>query len=150
MIFRSLKLRQKGFTTVELLLACVIFPLIVVGVANSFDAVRKAYTEAKELNEMYAVLSACPEIDRALEYGSLSSGTNCYPNNSFKAEGGSSTIITYTPTLTVTDTSALPSSDPLKTVPDSKVIDIQVGFLHTPTTKLKLRMLITRNGIGQL
>ena len=150
MKFSSQWNNQKGFTTVELLISCIIFPLIVVGITNAFDTVRKAYTEAKELNEMYAVLSACPEIDRALEYNTLSSGTNCYPNNSFKAEGGSSTVITYTPTLTITDTTALGASDPLKTIPDSKVINIHVGYLHSPAQPLELRILITRNGIGQL
>lgn len=141
---------QKGFTTVELLIACVIFPLIVVGISNAFDSVRKSYTVAKELNEMYAVLSACPEIDRAIEYSSLSTGTNCYPNNSFKSEGAGTTTITYTPVLTVTDTPSLGVSDPLKTVPDSKVIDISVNYLHSPAPAVELRMLITRNGIGQL
>jgi len=146
----SIPLNKFGFTTVELLIAIIIFPMIVIGISNSFDSVRKSYTTAKELNEMYAVLSACPEIDRALEYNSLASGTNCYPNNSFLAEGGGSTTITYSPALTVTDTTSLASSDPLKTVPDSKVISIDVNFLHSPAPALKLRMLITRNGIGQL
>src|ERR1043166_6417018 len=99
---------------------------------------------------MYAVLSACPEIDRALEYDSVSSSNNCYPNNSFYAEGGSGTIITYSPTLTVTYTPSLPSGDPLQAVPDSKVIDIAVGFQKSAAPPLELRMLITRNGIGQL
>ena len=59
-------LPDTGFTILELLLACFIFPIIVFGIANGFDAVRKSYTTARELNEIYAVLSACPEIDRAL------------------------------------------------------------------------------------
>lgn len=141
--------KQAGFTTVELLIASVIFPILVVGISNSFDAVRKSYTQAKELNEMYAVLSACPEIDRALEYNSLSSGTNCYPNNSFKVEGAGTGTITYSPTLTVTDTSALANTDALYNIPDSKVVDISVGYLHTSAPQLELRMLITRNGVGQ-
>lgn len=145
------KLEEAGFTIVELVLACVIFPIIVVGISNSYDAVRRQYTVARQLNEMYAVLSACPEVDRALEYTSLSSGTNCYPNNSFVVEGGGTGVITYSPTLTVTDTSALATGDPLKTVPDSKVINITVGFpKDTTSPALQLRMLITRNGIGQL
>lgn len=140
---------ERGFTAVELLLACVIFPLIVVGVSNAFDSVRKSYTTAKQLNEMYAVLSACPELDRALDYNNLSNTTNCFPNNSFTAEGGSGRTYSYSPTLTVTDTSALPLSDPLQTIPDSKVVDISVGYLQGTAPPLQLRMLITRNGIAQ-
>jgi len=148
---RFLGLRNvRGFTSVELLLACVIFPLIVVGIANSFDAVRKAYTTAKQLNEVYAVLSACPELDRALDYTNLvSNSANCSPNNTFVAEGGSGISYTYNPTLTVTDTSALASSDALKTIPDSKVVDITVTNLKGNAPALELRMLITRNGIAQ-
>jgi len=138
-----------GFTIVEMVLACTIFPIIVIGLSQGYDAVRRSYTISKQLNEMYAVLSACPEIDRALEYDSISSATNCYPNNTFLAEGGGNTIITYTPTLTVTDTTALPNTDPLFTVPSSKVINIKVGFQNNTSTKLQLRMLITRGGIGQ-
>lgn len=141
---------ESGFTIVEVVLACVIFPIMVVGLAQAYDAVRKAYTTSKQLNEMYAVLSACPEIDRALEYNSLSSTTNCFPNNTFSAEGGSGKTITYTPSLTVSDTSSLGSSDPLRTVPDSKVIEISVGYPYSPSAPpLKLRMLVTRNGVGQ-
>ena len=141
---------QSAFTIVELMVACVIFPLIVVGMSNVYGSVRQSYKIAKQYNEMYAVLSACPEIDRALEYSSLSSATNCFPNNTFKAEGGSGLTITYNPVVTVTDTPSLPSSDPLKTVPDSKVINITVPFLNSNAPNLQLRMLITRNGIGQL
>ncbi len=141
---------QAGFTIVELTLACVIFPLIVIGLVNSYDAVSHSYAIAKDYNEIYAVLSACPEIDRALEYTSLTSSTNCYPNNTFQAEGGSGNVVTYNPTLTVTDTSALSSTDPLKNVPDAKVISVTVPFLHSSVPALQMRMLITRNGIGQL
>jgi prepilin-type N-terminal cleavage/methylation domain-containing protein len=144
------KTKDAGFTLVEVVMACAIFPLIVASFAYGYDGVRKSYTVSKQLNEMYAVLSACPEIDRALDYDSLTSSTNCYPNNSFYAEGGSGNIITYTPTLTVTNTSGLSPSDPLQAVPDSKVIDITVGFQHSVAPPLELRMLITRNGIGQL
>ena len=143
-------LKERGFTSVELLLACVIFPLIVVGIANSFDSVRKSYTTAKQLNEVYAVLSACPELDRALDYTNLvSNSSNCSPNNTFAAEGGSGITYTYNPNLTVTDTTSLSSTDPLKVIPDSKVVDINVSFLHSTTAPLELRMLITRNGIAQ-
>lgn len=150
MKYRLRRLEQAGFTSVELILACVIFPIIVIGISNAFDAVRKSYTTAKQLNEMYAVLSACPEIDRALEFNSITSTTNCFPNNTFSAEGGSGKTITYTPTLTVTSTSDLASSDPLKSVPDSKIINISVGYPKSSAPPLQLRMLITRNGIGQL
>jgi hypothetical protein len=97
------------------------------------------------------VLSACPELDRALEFNSLSSTNNCYPNNSFPAENGGNATISYTPTLSVTNTASLPNSDPLSTIPDSKVVSISVGF-PAPNSSLpavQLRMLITRNGIGQ-
>jgi hypothetical protein len=141
---------ESGFTSVELLLACVIFPLIVVGISNSFDAVRKAYTTAKQLNEVYAVLSACPELDRALDYTNLvSNSLNCSPNNTFSAEGGSGITYTYNPTLTVTDTSSLPNTDQLQVIPDSKVVDISVAYLHSTAPPLELRMLITRSGIAQ-
>ncbi len=133
----------------EMVLACAIFPIIVVGLSQGYDAIRRSYTVSKQLNEMYAVLSACPEIDRALEYTSITGSSNCFPNNVFAAEGGLSGTITYTPTLTVTDTSALATGDPLKTVPDSKVISIDVGFPKNPSNKLQMRMLITRGGIGQ-
>lgn len=144
-------LDSRGFTAVEVVIACLIFPIVVIGISNSYDAVRRNYTVSKQLNEMYAVLSACPELDRALEFTSLSSTSNCYPNNVVLAEGGSGNRITYTPTLTVTDTGGLPAADPLSTIPDSKVVDIQVGYPDGSTAKpLQLRMLITRNGIGQL
>lgn len=141
---------KTGFTLVEVVLACVIFPIIVVGISNGYDSIRHTYTISKQLNEIYAVLSACPEIDRALEYDSVSGASNCFPNNSFKAEGGSGNIITYTPSLSVTNTSALPAGDPLQSIPDSKVIDISTGYQQNTGQPLELRMLITRNGIGQL
>lgn len=142
-----------GFTIVELILACTIFPIIVIGIATSYNALKRSYTTARQLNEMYAVLSACPEIDRALEFTSLSTGTNCYPNNNFIVENTTSAaIVTYTPSLTVTDTASLGGSDPLSTIPDSKVVHIQVNFLPPANSNipLQLRLLITRNGIGQL
>ena len=139
-----------GYTIVELVVACVIFPIIVVGISNAYTTVRNQYTLAKQLNESYAVLSACPELDRALEFTSLSTSSNCYPNNVVKAEGGGSSTFTYAPTLTVVDTSALPVSDPLSTVTDSKIVDIKVAPPKSSAQPLELRMLITRNGIGQL
>ncbi len=148
-LFRRLK-PQSGFTLVELLLACVVFPIIVVGISQAFDAVRKSYTTAKQLNEIYAVLSACPELDRALDFTYVTSTTNCSPNNTFKAEGGSGISYSYTPTLTIKDTATLASGDPLQTIPDSKVVDITVGYIKSSAPALELRMLITRNGIAQL
>lgn len=141
-----------GFTAVEMIIASIIFPIVVIGVATVYQSLRHSYKTARQLNEIYAVLSACPEIDRALEYSSLSSTTNCYPNNIFDVENsGSGGSITYSPSLDVTDTSSLPVSNPLQAVPDSKLVDIEVGFPAPSTAPpLELRILITRNGIGQL
>lgn len=143
-------INDQGFTAVEILIACVVFPIVVYSSSNALDAVRKLYTVARQYNEVYAVLSACPEIDRALDFNSLSASANCFPNNTFQAEGGSSTVITYTPTVSITDTSALPVTDALQAVYDSKVVDISVGFPKGTSPNLQLRMLITRNGIAQL
>ena len=135
---------------VEIILALAIFPILVIGISNAYDSVRKSYRISRQLNEIYAVLSACPELDRALEFSSLNSGTNCYPNNSFKAEGGSGQLVAYTPTLTVTDTASLGSQDPLMTVPDSKVVQVSTGYsLDTAGKPLVLRLLVTRNGVAQ-
>jgi prepilin-type N-terminal cleavage/methylation domain-containing protein len=145
------KLSERGFTLAEIVIAIVIFPMFVVGIANAYGVVRNSYTLAKQLNEMYAVLSACPEIDRALEYNSLTNDTDCFPNNTFRTEGGSDFTVTYSPTLTVNDTAELAAEDPLRNIPDSKVVDISVGYLTSPSSPpLQLRMLVTRNGIGQL
>lgn len=141
--------KQNGFTIIEIVVACVIFPIIVVSLVDGFGSIRQVYTVSKQFNEIYAVLSACPEIDRALQYDSVSGTNNCYPNNSFYAEGGSGILITYTPTLSVTNTETLPVSDPLQAVPDSKVLDISVPFKNSSAPALELRMLITRSGIGQ-
>lgn len=134
----------------EVVIACIIFPLIVASLNDGYGSIRRTYTLSRQFNEMYAVLSACPEIDRALEYDSITSAGNCYPNNSFQAEGGLGTVFNYSPTLSVTGTPSLPAGDALQTVPDSKVIDISVGFPGSTAPPLKVRMLITRNGIGQL
>jgi Tfp pilus assembly protein PilV len=145
------KKNMGGFTIVELLIACVIFPIIVFGVSDAYENLQHSYTIARQLNEIYAVISACPEVDRALEFDSVSSSANCYPNNSFIAEGGGKVAtITYTPTLTVTSTSALANTDPLYNIFDSKVIDISVGYpKDSSSPPVKLKLLITRNGIGQ-
>ena len=145
------QLGNQGFSLVELLIACIILPVVVAGVVTSFNAVRRTYSISRQLNEMYTVLSACPELDRALEFNSVTNTNNCYPNNSFAAENGGNATITYSPALTVTDTANLPASDPLKSIPDSKVISISVGFPNPGNSSppMQLRMLITRNGIGQ-
>lgn len=143
---------QAGFTIVEAVLSCVVFAMLVGSMVNAFISLQASYRTARQLNEIYTVLSACPEIDRALEFSSLTSTANCYPNNVFPAENGSSATITYTPSLTVTDTTALASTDSLYNIPDSKVVKIDVGFPkpNTASPHLQLRMLITRNGVGQL
>lgn len=143
--------KAAGYTAVEIIVASIIFPIVVIGLANAYNALSMSYKTARQLNEMYAVLSACPEIDRALEFSSLSASTNCYPNNTFAVEHNRGGIVTYGPTVNVTDTSALPIGNPLQPVPDSKVIDINVAFPPpTSAPNMQLRMLITRNGIGQL
>jgi hypothetical protein len=148
-LFR-LKNNQKGFTIVEIATACVIFPLIVVSVYSAFRALSLDYARARQFNDMYAVLSACPEIDRALDYDIVTGTNNCYPNNTFYGENSGTAVYSYSPTLTVTPTSSLPGTDPLQGVPDSKVIDITVSRPNSSAPSLELRMLITRNGIGQL
>ncbi len=145
----SKPLNQQGFTIVEIATACVVFPIIVIAMYSAFHSVSVDYTQARQFNDMYAVLSACPEIDRALDYDIVNGTNNCYPNNTFYGENGGSAVYTYTPTLTVTPTSSLPNADPLQGVPDSKVIDIKVSNLNTSAPPMELRMLITRNGIGQ-
>lgn len=141
---------KKGFTVVEILIAIAVFGIVVVGISSAYGGIRKNYQLSRQLNEMYTVLSACPEIDRALEFSSLSSGTNCYPNNSFESEGGTGTTITYTPSLSVTDTDSLSGADPLYGIPDSKVIDVSTGYaIDNGADDLRLRLLVTRNGVAQ-
>lgn len=142
---------EEGFTAVEILVGIVLFGILVAGLTSAYTSIKSSYTTARQLSEMYTVLSACPEVDRALEYNSLSGSTNCYPNNVFQVENTTnSQSITYSPALNVTDTSSLPGTDPLQSIPDSKVVNISLAF-PAPTTAppLQLRMLITRNGIGQ-
>jgi len=143
---------QQGFSLVEIVVATTIFSIVVIGLMGELNGVRQSYFIARQLNEMYTVLSACPEIDRALDFNALTGTSNCFPNNTFPAEDGGPGTITYSPAISVTDTTSLGSTDPLKSIPDSKVVDITVGFQkpYTSRPKLELRMLITRNGIGQL
>jgi hypothetical protein len=148
-LFR-LKNNQKGFTIVEIATACVIFPMVVVSTYSAFRAVSTDYARARQYNDIYAVLSACPEIDRALDYDIVTGANNCYPNNTFYGENSGTAVYNYTPNLTVTPTSSLPGTDPLQAVPDSKVIDITVSRPNSSAPSMELRMLITRNGIGQL
>jgi hypothetical protein len=143
------KNQQKGFTIVEIATACVIFPIIVVSVYTAFKAVLGDYARARQFNDMYAVLSACPEIDRSLDYDIVTGSNNCYPNNTFYGENGGAAVYSYSPSLTVTPTSILSGTDPLQPIPDSKVIDINVTRPGSTGAPMELRMLITRNGIGQ-
>jgi hypothetical protein len=138
-----------GFTVVELVVAIVIFPIMVIGITNAFISLGHTYQISRQLNEIYTVLSACPEIDRALQYDIVSSMTNCYPNNTFVAENGGTSNFTYVPNLVVTQAASLPTNDPLYNIPDSKVIDVNVGFLDNSGSALRLRLLISRNGISQ-
>lgn len=141
---------RKGFTIVEVLIAVAVFGIVVMGVSSAFVGIRKSYRISRQLNEIYTVLSACPEIDRALEFAALSTGTNCYPNNTFESEGGTGATITYTPTLTVTDTTDLLATDPLYAIPDSKVIDVSTGFtIDADGNDVQLKLLVTRNGVAQ-
>ena len=142
---------ESGFSVIEIVIAAIVFPIIVIGLTGITNAVRQQYAIARQLNEIYTVLSACPEIDRALDYNAISSTTNCYPNNSFPAEDGSTGTVTYTPSLTVTPSSSLPNSDPFYNLTDVKVLDITVGWQrpYAAYPSLELRMLIARNGIGQ-
>lgn len=142
---------DQGFSIVELLVATIIFPLLVIGITTGYNSARHVYQITRQLNEMYIVLSSCPELDRGLEFNSLSSSTNCYPNNTFPAENGGPGTISYSPVLTVTNTSALPGSDPLQAIPDSKIVEenVQWPAPNAGLPSLRVRMLITRNGIGQ-
>lgn len=148
---RSLRNGQQGFTVVELVVGIVIFPIIVIGLISVLNSVKQEYGLARQYDEIYSVLSACPEIDRALDYNSLSTNTNCYPNNSFPAEDGTSGTVTYSPSLTVTPTTSLANTDPFYSLQNAKVLDITVNFQppYQNFPAMELRMLIARNGIGQ-
>jgi prepilin-type N-terminal cleavage/methylation domain-containing protein len=142
--------KQGGFTLVEILIALIILPILVAGLAAAFQTLTKSYRISRQLNEMYAVLSACPELDRALDYAVLTNGTNCFPNNTFVSEGGSGGTVTYNPTLSVTETQNLSVGDPLRSIPDSKVVQVSTGYrLDSAGTPLTLKLLVTRNGVAQ-
>jgi hypothetical protein len=142
--------KQGGFTIAEVIVATIILPLLLIAISQVFNLIRTQYGYSRQYNEVYAVLSACPELDRALQYEIISGSTNCFPNNIFDAEGGSAGTISYSPNLTVTDTASLPVSDALQTVPDSKVVDLSLNISQNNTTvPMKLRLLVTRSGIGQ-
>ena len=120
---------------------------VITGIALAFDWLMRDYARSRELNEIYAALSGCPEIDRAMQYESIIS-TNCSPNDTFDAETASGdNDITYSTTSAPVLTSALPTTDPAYNIPDSKVVDVTV----TPKQgqPFKIRLLISRNGIGQ-
>ena len=146
----TVRRKKNGFTIAEIVVATVILPLLLIAISQLFNMIRTQYAYSRQYNEVYAVLSACPELDRALQYEIISGSTNCFPNNIFAAEGGSSGTISYSPTLTVTDTSSLPLTDALRTVPDSKVVDLSLNINQNNTSvPMKLRLLVTRSGIGQ-
>lgn len=140
---------QAGFSVVEILIVTMVISTLFIGIANAFTNVSRTYALTRQLNEMYAVLSSCPEIDRALQYDSISGTTNCFPNNVFKGEGVSGSTITYTPTLSVTPSDQLNILDPLYNIPDSKVIDISVSNPVSNAQPWQIRLLVARNGIGQ-
>jgi len=141
---------SKGFTVVEMVVATIVAPLLFIAISQLFILIRTQYGYARQYNEVYAVLSACPELDRALQYEILSGTSNCFPNNIFNAEGGYINPITYSPSISVDDTSSLTTGDPLKDVPDSKVVELGLSIKQNDSAiPMKLRLLITRNGIGQ-
>ncbi len=140
---------KAGFSVVEIIVVTVIVSTLFIAISNAFSNLSRTYALTRQLNEMYAVLSSCPEIDRALQYDSISGTTNCFPNNVFKGEGVSGATITYTPTLTVTPTNNLSIFDPLWNVPDSKVVDISVSNPSSNAQPWRIRLLVARNGIGQ-
>lgn len=138
---------QSGFSIVEIIIGIVLLGIMIGGVATAFDWLFKDYARSRELNEIYAALSGCPEIDRAMQYESIVS-TNCSPNDTFDAETASgNNDITYVTSSAPILTSALAPSDPAYGIPDSKVVDVTV----TPKSgdQWKIRLLISRNGIGQ-
>lgn len=145
--------KEGGFSVAEIIMTTVVVSIAFVGIANAFQSVSRNYALTRQLNEMYAVLSACPEIDRALQYESITTATNCFPINVLEAEGSGGNVITYNPASQVRETTGLPTSDPLysQNIPDSKVVDVSVDYPNSPhLPQWDIRLLVTRNGIGQL
>ena len=149
---KKIKIRRKdsGFTVAEVLISIIVFALMATAMAQAFTAVDNVYARTRQLYEIYTVLSACPEIDRALQYEQVTGSVQCFPNNTFAVEGGGSGTIVYNPSLTVTQTSDLPGSDALKGVPNAKVVEVKVNYLNPVSSPWDIRLLISRNGIGQL
>ena len=141
---------QKGFTVAEVLISIIVFSIMAVAMAQGFTAVDNVYTRTRQLYEIYTVLSACPEIDRALQYEHVTGSVQCFPNNTFAKEGGNSGTLSYSPTLTVTNTENLPTGDALKSIPGAKVVEVKVNYLNPVNSPWDIRLLISRNGIGQL
>ena len=141
------KTQQSGFSIVEIIVGIALLGMIIGGVALAFDWLIKDYARARELNEIYSALSGCPEIDRAMQYESIIS-TNCSPNDTFDAETATGdNDITYVTNSDPVLTSDLPNTDPAYNIPDSKVVDVTVEPKTGDTWKI--RLLISRNGIGQ-
>ena len=143
---------QSGFTVAEVLISVIVFAIMAVSMAQAFTAVDNVYGRTRQLYEIYTVLSACPEIDRALQYEQVTGAVQCFPNNTFQIENetGTSGTVSYSPTLTVNQTSALPVGDPLRSVPNAKVVEVNVDYLNPVNAPWDIRLLISRNGIGQL
>jgi prepilin-type N-terminal cleavage/methylation domain-containing protein len=141
------KTANAGFSIVEIIIAIALLGIVFIGVATAFDWLFKDYARSRELNEIYAALSGCPEIDRAMQYESIIS-TNCSPNDTFDAEtAGGNNDITYVTSSAPVLTSALATTDPAYNIPDSKVVDVTVTQKNA--RQWKIRLLISRNGIGQ-
>lgn len=142
--------QDSGFSIVEIIIGIVLLGIITGGIATAFDSLIRDYARSRELTEIYTALSGCPEIDRALQFDAITS-TNCSPNDTFDSETAlGNNDISYTtssvPKLT-TDASLATGPDPVYNIPDSKVIDVSVN--SKSNKQWKLRLLITRNGIGQ-
>ena len=138
---------SSGFSIVEIIIGIALLGIVIGGVSFAFDWLFKDYARSRELNEIYAALSGCPEIDRAMQYESITS-TNCSPNDTFDAEtAGSNNEITYVTNSSPILTSALAPGDPAYGIPDSKVVDVSVS--PKGGQPWKIRLLISRNGIGQ-
>jgi hypothetical protein len=139
--------KSSGFSIVEIIIGIALLGIVIGGVSLAFDWLFKDYARTRELNEIYAALSGCPEIDRAMQYESITS-TNCSPNDTFDAEtAGGNNDITYITNSAPVLTSALSPTDPAYGIPDSKVVDVSVA--PKSGHPWKIRLLISRNGIGQ-